>query len=90
MNLLSFIPIPMPIRTGSGCDISTLPPYSRGILIASCVVGFVALICLCLTLVFEVFGYEDGSKPLFKTFPILLTLVILLIGIALLCALIGV
>lgn len=80
----------MPMITGNGCDVSTLPPYSRGILIAGLVVVLGALLCLCLSTTFDVFGHKDFSEAFFKAFPILMTLCVLLIGIALLCALIGV
>ena len=95
MNLLAFIyitipNIPIPIRTGSGCGVSTLPPYSSGILIAAFIVGFVALMCLCLSVVLDAFGHEDVSDFIFKYISILMTLFVLLACIALLCALIGV
>lgn len=90
MNLLAFTYIPIPIRIGSGCDVSNLPTYAGDLLIAGFVVGFVALICLCLCMAFDAFGNEDVSDAIFKCTPILLTLSVLLVGIALLCALIGV
>jgi len=98
MNLLAstYFPMPMPmpiIITGDGGDggnVSNLPPYASGILIAAIVVGIVFLFCLCLSLIFDTFDRELVSDVFLKSAMILLTLSVALIGIAILCALIGV
>jgi hypothetical protein len=89
MKLLAFTYIPFPIMMGSVCDVSTLPPYTGGILIATMIVMTLTLICLCLSMAFRFFDHEYFSDLYLKCCPILLCLSVLLIGIAILCALIG-
>lgn len=91
MNFLAYIPIPITITTGGGGGISALPPCSRDIMIATMVVGFVSLICLCLSMVFNfVFDREHVSDVFLKFAMILLTSSVFLLGIAMLCAFLGV
>jgi len=90
MNLLASTYFPMPIIMGSGGNVSNLPPCAGGILLAALVVGIVFLFCLCLSLIFGTFDREDVSDVFLKSAMILLTLSVVLIGIAILCALIGV
>jgi len=90
MNLLAFTYFPMPIIMGGGGKVSNLPPYAGGIMLAALVVGIVFLFCLCLSLIFDTFDRELVSDVFFKAGTILLFLAVVLIGIAILCALIGV
>jgi len=87
MNLLAFTYFPMPIIMGGGGNVSNLPPYASGILLAALVVGIVFLICLCLSLIFDTFDRELVSDVFFKAGTILLFLAVVLV---LLCAVIGV
>ena len=81
--------IPMPIIMHGGGGNFNLTPCAGVIMIISCIVVFIALICFCFALVCGVFDHEDALDFILKIAIILVALCVVLLGISLLCNLIG-
>lgn len=84
-NLLTYVPIPMPILHSCGSS-TPLPPVSNGFMIASFVCVFLSLLILVMAMLIDCIS-EKYVNPAFMLAPLLLGLVC--VGIALVCALFG-
>lgn len=87
MNLLTYIPIPMPIVVHGGGG--NLAPCAAAIMTFAIIIGCLSFLGVVMAMVLAVFDLIDASEVLIKFAVVLLALCFASVGLALLCDIIG-